>query len=700
MDMKYNRYFIAALFSAAAILSSCNNDIRRPEFPQGDAIISATTENPEESRTSLNDSGSVLWSEGDSFALFAGQDKLFYSISDGVGTNTAHFSGPATSYSGTRYAFYPYSEDCSVSDGELRFCLPQHQHYASSSFASGASPAIATMSGSADVANFKNICGVLSLVFKFGPDFTSSENIAAIAIIDLAGNPLWGDCRLALDGKQGSDGQNLKITEGSNVLYIDIDKPMDLKSVYKTFNAVVPAGALCDGFSVIAYDSDCKAISFLTAQNASVSISRSMVTRMENMEIPYNGEPLAEIQRGYYMDVFMDGGVSLTSRTSLPAVPFLGWQMEYLATSTKTVQDEVIIGNDKDSNGSLLYPDGEPRFRMIYCNGGQSNNHGTSLGAAGRSRLIQFVTNGGAWVGTCAGALLASLGYDSHQETEEYLHIWPGHVYHTGLSDTQTDMTVIPGCALLNYYSFGGDLYIKDVRHNGGCYMDETNYPVPEGTEILMRYECPGLKPHGKPSCWAYKPNEFEGRRVLTGSHPEAISDGERREMMAAMMRYATDGCGIATVKAELSNGKIREMNDNTDPLHAGIGDGQYHHFKVIIPEGSKNVRIELSSNYSGNLQLALRKGGLAWRSDADYFLAQKGANKKLVFDNIDEGEWYVSVYCPDKPVSKLTNKEYYSYSGNVEPLSGVAYGIKVSWDEHTSAIPGFGTEKYPIVVM
>ena len=38
---------------------------------------------------------------------------------------------------------------------------------------------------------------------------------------------------------------------------------------------------------------------------------------------------LAE-SRGYYKEVFMDGGIALTSRRTLPAVDHLGMQMEFL----------------------------------------------------------------------------------------------------------------------------------------------------------------------------------------------------------------------------------------------------------------------------------------------------------------------------------------------------------------------------------
>lgn len=696
-DMRNRIYIAVALILSVLCGVSCDREqILKPAGQNDGMTIVASMEIPDASKTSVSSDGVVTWDAGDAFALMTATSKSRFTIYEGAGTSMGSFSGSPISGEGPFYGFYPYSDNCSMDAAGLHFTLPQTQACRASNIAAGASPAIAMLPTLEDATFFRNLCGILSITVK------GSYEIGRIAIIDLAGNNLWGDCTLALDGKEGTPDQTMAVEGGSNTIYLDMDKPQSV-TTSKTFYAVVPTGSFSGGFSVVIYDGEGRAGTFLTAQNSEVKILRSNITAMNSVTLPNNGEPKDVLARGYYKEVFMDGGVNVTSRTTLPAAPFLGWELEYLATETQSIQDEVILGTAGDPNGALLYPDNEPRFRMIYVNGGQSNKHGKALGETGRSRLITFVTNGGGYVGTCAGALIASMGYDSYPETEEYLHIWPGHVYHTGLSNTATDLTVEKGSALLNYYDFDGDMHIDSVRHNGGCYMDETNYPVPEGTEVLLRYDCVGKKPHGKPNCWAYKPNEFEGRRVLTGSHPEAMENGERRQMMAGMMRYATDGNGIATVKGELINGEPRVMGDGTDPDYAGIGDGQYHHFKVVVPKEASGIRVSLTSSYSGNLHLALRKGDMAWRSEADYVLVQKGSTKSLSIPDLEEGEWYVSVYCPDKPVSTLTKSgenSYFKYSGSVEPLKGVPYTISVEWEDSSAPIPSNGTEKYPIVVL
>ena len=43
--------------------------------------------------------------------------------------------------------------------------------------------------------------------------------------------------------------------------------------------------------------------------------------------------------RGYYKEVFMDGGIALTSRYSLSAAKFLGVEMEYFASAAKRQSD-------------------------------------------------------------------------------------------------------------------------------------------------------------------------------------------------------------------------------------------------------------------------------------------------------------------------------------------------------------------------
>ena len=123
---------------------------------------------------------------------------------------------------------------------------------------------------------------------------------------------------------------------------------------------------------------------------------------------------------GYYKDIFMDSGIRLNSRHDLPVSRFLGLSIENFVSATHSpdmltlrdtlLQREILVGCEDDQNGVLLYPDGEPRFRVLYMNGGKAAGHGKSLGVKGRKNMQDYIANGGSYVGTCAGAYIASMG--------------------------------------------------------------------------------------------------------------------------------------------------------------------------------------------------------------------------------------------------------------------------------------------------
>ncbi len=408
--------------------------------------------------------------------------------------------------------------------------------------------------------------------------------------------------------------------------------------------------------------------------------------------------------QGFYKDIFMDGGIALTSRTTLPVVEYLSLTMEYFASCPNiddmtavdtTMQTAVMSHNTDDENGCLLYPDGAPRFRMIYMNGGKSGQHGLSMNTKGSKalkRIREFYANGGSYVGTCAGAYLSSSGSGT-TTNPNYAGIWPGYCYPTGMSDTYTSMTVEPGCPLLQYYDFGGDMRVDAVRHNGGCYL--TPAP-PKGTELLLRYYCPDTtKVHLQGSIWAYKKDNLTGRVVACGSHPEGVTSGERRDLMAAMCRYAMDGQGATVVKDTLRNGVLREMTATYsagNPAHARIGDLQYHHFAIFLPEKAKNLSVTLAGAEGSegcNLELYLNKGTFAYADVAKYSAKKAGCAQSLFEAAPTGGLWLVAVRCPDTVTATLETYDngngqsgaYYKYTGKTLVLNGVPYTITASWD-------------------
>ena len=414
-----------------------------------------------------------------------------------------------------------------------------------------------------------------------------------------------------------------------------------------------------------------------------------------------NRQEVINRNHGFYKDILMDSGIGLTSRQELPASEALNLQMEYFEGPRKKATEEdkafqvsVVAGNEDDTNGWLMYPDGAPRFRMLYVNGGNARVHATSLTKKGRDRICEYIKNGGSYVGTCAGAFFASAGgYSSKRNktrnTKLYIGIWPGYTHSTGLSKSNTGMTITKRSSLLKYYDFGGDKFVDKVRHNGGCYVyDGDVKPSPKGTEVLALYhynDTERVHIDGKPAIWAYKANAKSGRVVLCGSHPEGVKNGERLELMSSMVLYAMDGNPAPKTKGVLKSGQVREMNKRTedaDPEYTRIGDKQYHHFEVKVPRKCKQLKVKLAG-YDGengyDLTLCAKRGELAYKDNTSHKATSKGCDKEFTVNKPKAGKWYVSVLC-ETTVETEKGKNGTTYVGNKGVLNGVPYKVSVEY--------------------
>ncbi len=411
----------------------------------------------------------------------------------------------------------------------------------------------------------------------------------------------------------------------------------------------------------------------------------------------------AQNGKGYYKDLFIDGGINISSYKNLPSAHFLDLKTEaFLCSPQKTngksfynavdtlTQRQVFGGSPLDENGVLLYPDGAPRFRLLYTNGGSAARHGRSMGNVVRERIREYIKNGGSYLGSCAGAFIGSRavkGDDSLKYLDAYYGIWPGLTISTGIVTSQTTVTFDEGSPLLKYYDFGGDYKLDSLYHNGGGFA-VTDTLWPEETEVLARYDVAGrtdlkLKRNiqGLPAIWAYKPNAQSGRVILCGSHPELNKTGEKLELMCTMVRYALDGNGTPILKGELENGKERQMycftHDN-NPDYTAIGDKQYHHFVLNIPKDTKKVTLRLTPKpgYTNfDMYLLAQPEKFAFLGEAAFKALGSGCEKKLVIDNPKEGRMFVSVFCDTTIETRQTNYGT-QYTGCLEVLNGVPYSI------------------------
>ncbi|MCQ2138352.1 MAG: hypothetical protein MJY60_06575 [Bacteroidales bacterium] len=755
------RFFVISF--AYLAVAACGNDNSEPVAERTGDILVANLEQVQTTRANLSDCVDgrydVQWSASDPIALVGkaadGNAKTAkFTLSEGSGTNVGTFKGNiADAGTGPYLAIFPYTADARFDNGDIVFPISQRKGAQQGNVPTKTLPMISRVDGGATpTVTMNNLFGLLKITIR------SAEKLSVkkITLRDLGGNMLWGDCRVPLDAEGNPQYDKATLENGTNSIDMVWNSPASITaSTAKSFMMTVPAGALDQGFSIVVYESDKsqpdtvgRAYTFLQKVSSPLAVQRSMVLDMNEVTLVNKAERFDVNGRGYYKSLFVDAGYKLSNNyttAGIPAISYLGLgdDYEYISVTEEgysSTQVAIFAGgvkgqvNWQDANGVLLYPDGEPRFRTMYVNGGRSEDHGYSLTKAGLDAVNKYYNNGGSYVGTCAGSFLAVTYVDgtrrygnANSADDRSFGLFPGQLTHTSLPPSITTWpTVYTGMAVLPALQELGAEYgfkalaeldtIEDTRHHGGSYYPHIAKNKSYKVEELLSYQYSDhhsakdtscytynnsltrakfQKKNGTPidivdsvSTWAYKTSAKTGRIVLTGSHPEKQKLGTQRDFMAFMLAYSMAGNGAPSTKATLTLGTTRNMNKATSansPSTTMIGDRQYHHFLFKTTEDIENFQVKLDSQYDAasgvDLYLSLRNGDFAWISDAEYLLCNKGGQKTLNVKKLPAGTWYIGVFCATTVDATVTESDplFFKYSGNVNVLDGVAYSIGVS---------------------
>ena len=390
---------------------------------------------------------------------------------------------------------------------------------------------------------------------------------------------------------------------------------------------------------------------------------------------------------GFYKDIFMDSGKYLTSRKILHAAESLSLSYEYYAGVDQRKQNELMVKSVYDANGVLLFPDGQPRFKMLYVNGGGATRHGETLTTEGLDRIREFYSGGGSYCGSCAGSFFSGRNVDTQaQPRPSYLNIFPYNTFNTGMKNVRVGHVLPKNSPLLNYRQFGADNRVDDVYHNNGNWLPrEAIAGSMEDVEILALYDHPGHKVDGGAAIWAYKKSPELGRVVNIGCHPEGSSSGDKLRLTESSFLYAMAGVGQPQIKAHLKLNEQRVMDKfsaDGQPALTRIGGSQYHHFTFRVPpdQGRQHDRIsiEIKGGQSSDLHLYLSRDSLAFRANALHRVTGDQGNKKIV-RRLSPGLWYVSVFCA-KRVRTIEDSlaGFYRTIGNRGLLQGLPYSIEI----------------------
>ena len=146
-----------------------------------------------------------------------------------------------------------------------------------------------------------------------------------------------------------------------------------------------------------------------------------------------------------------------------------------------------VLGDDADTNGCLIYPDGAARARLLIMPGGNAHYVFYELGGSdlkpyckGRVHIQSAFKTGMNYVGSCGGFFSACGGDASPDAFVHNLQLWPGKTKlpsGPGTGKPHPDIVLSPGHPLASGAP-GGKL--AEVFFNGGPAWVETNV---SGTE-------------------------------------------------------------------------------------------------------------------------------------------------------------------------------------------------------------------------
>ncbi|MBN2037360.1 MAG: hypothetical protein JW768_11505 [Chitinispirillaceae bacterium] len=380
---------------------------------------------------------------------------------------------------------------------------------------------------------------------------------------------------------------------------------------------------------------------------------------------------------GFYKDVFVDEGTDLSGPSRMPALTLVNFTHEWMEIAENTdLQTSIMTRNLLDENGVLLYPDNEPRFAIVYYHGG-SMGHYADLGGEGQRNVRAHYYNGGSQFGSCAGSYLL---------TRSYFNLWPGRINGPNTSGDRVRHLIPAESPLHNYFDFGPDNVVVNIVHNNGGSFNLST--MPEGTVVLAIHDSVPKNPEmvGYGAIYAWKAGDTTGRAVGITSHPEGSSATDQRNEMGAILLYLKDGLAPPPVKRDLVQGEQVVMNKTTadnDPLHAKIGDLQYHHFRVALPFGARSLSLTLDADEGFDMHLFARKDTFAFADSAAYANTELGPDKVLTMESVPAGIWYIGVKCATTVTSAQVSSgddRYYEYTGRTEVLNGVAYSLTAAW--------------------
>ncbi len=344
-----------AIASALTVMVGCQEEIEFMEVQDNEIkTFYATLGN--DSRTALDNSNNVIWSEGDLISVFAGSTaNNSFILKTGANTTYGEFtinslsagteSNGTTSSLPVNVAYYPYGSDVTVDEnsGSYTFnaTFPATQTYSvSGTFGNGASPMVAVTSSTLDAnLKFKNVGAIFRLPLVGEATITK--------VVFSANANLAGKCEITASNSAGSTtAPTVNVVEGSKSIILDCGEGVELSPSSPTnfIVAMLPIENVTGGMTITIYDNVGKKMVYTYKEGETITFERSGA--YTTPEQTYNGNQTAitAITAQAALDAATDG-------TTIQLEPGVNYgTLVFRQNSGSKVVDITNIGGDAAEN--------------------------------------------------------------------------------------------------------------------------------------------------------------------------------------------------------------------------------------------------------------------------------------------------------------------------------------------------------------
>ena len=286
--------------------AACRN-VEPEMIVKGDEVLSAQIEQGDESKTVLDESKNILWSENDQIIAFMKSSYGHkYEIKPSfAGKTYADFS--RVSYGNGEdltagmelnhiVAYYPYEESIECIKSEtgynLSIILPSEQAYAPESFGKGVFP-MAAVSSSNDI-TFRNVCGGIQLSLK------GTQKICTVEVKGNDGEKLSGKAVVTCHADEAVPSISMSSDAGLSVkLNCGTDGIQINESTATEFILVLPPVVFSHGFTVNIIDSEGNRQTIVSDKENTVF--RSSILSMPELTL---ADSVKEPKPGDYVDEY------------------------------------------------------------------------------------------------------------------------------------------------------------------------------------------------------------------------------------------------------------------------------------------------------------------------------------------------------------------------------------------------------------